>query len=102
MGGKEIKAIIYLNGVEIEGFIDTVLIASGRTANIENLKCETAGIRCDNSGILVANTLKSSNSNVYACGDCVSGPNFSHNFENQSRIVIKNSLFKFSDEFELF
>lgn len=40
------------------------------------------------------------NKRIYACGDCVPGPNFTHNSDVQARIVLMNSLFLGSENNE--
>ena len=56
-----------------------VLIATGRTPNIEDLNLEAAGIKYDKRGIIVDKTLQTSNKNVFAVGDCLDGYKFTHN-----------------------
>lgn len=36
---------------------------------------------------------RTTNKNVYACGDCIDGPKFTHNSDIQARYVIYNALF---------
>lgn len=57
-----------------------VLLATGRLANVENLGLEEAGVKFSNRGVTVDNYLRTSNPNIYSCGDCVEGGrNFTHN-----------------------
>lgn len=58
---------------------DAVLIATGRVANVEGLGLEAAGIKFDSKGVKVDKHLQTSNSNVFACGDCIEGYKFTHN-----------------------
>ena len=44
--------------------------------------------------------MKTTNDRIYACGDCVPGPNFTHNSDVQARIVLMNSLFLGSEDNE--
>ena len=50
-----------------------ILVATGRISNVEGLNLKTAGISNDN-GIIVDDTLKTTNPNIYAAGDCVRQP----------------------------
>ena len=69
------------------------MLAKGRIPNVENLGLEEAGITFDKSGITVNNFLQTSNENVYAVGDCIPGPKFTHNSDIHARYVIRNALF---------
>lgn len=48
---------------------DTILIATGRAANIEGLNLDAAGIAYDRKGILVNDNMETSVSGIYAIGD---------------------------------
>lgn len=43
--------------------------------------------------MVVNDYLQTTNPNIYACGDCVPGPNFTHNSDAQARMVLYNSFF---------
>ena len=58
---------------------DAILVATGRSPNVEGLNCEAAGIQYDQRGIKVDKHLQTTNKLVYAVGDCISGPKFTHN-----------------------
>ncbi len=83
--------------VETEGSrqkiaIDAVLVAAGRTANVENLGLEAAGVKFDRRGVNVDFTLTTSQPHIFACGD-VAGPYaFTHAADYQARIVVRNVL----------
>ena len=48
---------------------DTILIATGRAANIEGLNLDAAGVAYDRKGILVNDNMETSVSGIYAIGD---------------------------------
>ena len=74
---------------------EKVLVAVGRTANVQGLDLEKAGAKYSNKGVEVDATLRTSARNIYACGD-VAGPyQFSHMAEYQAVIVVGNALFPF-------
>lgn len=52
---------------------DVILLATGRTPNVESLKLEEAGVKYDRKGITVDKNLLTTNKNIYAAGDCVPG-----------------------------
>lgn len=75
-----------------------LLVAAGRTPNIEALNLEIAGIRHNAKGIDVDAGLKTSNRRIYAIGDCATGATdglqFTHVANYHAGIVIRNALFR--------
>ena len=71
-----------------------LLVAAGRTANIEGLGLEQAGIACDAGGIVVDKGLKTTNRRVYAIGDVAGHGQFTHLANRQAGLVIRNALFR--------
>ena len=69
------------------------MIAAGRIPNIEGLKCEKAGVSFEKFGIKVNNFLQTENENIFAVGDCLPGPKFTHNSDIHARYVVRNALF---------
>ena len=72
---------------------DAILVAVGRTPNLENLGLAEAGIRYTARGIGVDERLRTSNPRVFAAGDICSRYQFTHAADAMARIVIANSLF---------
>ena len=75
----------------VEG--DRLLVAIGRTPNIEGLGLEAAGIAYTPNGVTVNDRLRTSNAKVFACGDVCSPLQFTHVADFQARAVIQNALF---------
>lgn len=71
-----------------------LLVAAGRSARTAGLGLDAAGIKFDKSGIIVDKHLKTSTHGVYAAGDVVDGPRFTHVCSYHAGIVIKNALFR--------
>lgn len=70
-----------------------LLIAAGRKPNLENLGLDKAGVTLDKGRLVLDARLRTSNKNVYACGD-VAGPYlFTHMAEHQAGVVLRNALF---------
>lgn len=73
---------------------DQLLIATGRKPNVEELDLEVAKVNFDaRKGIEVNDLLQTSNSNIYAAGDCCTRFQFTHMADAMARIVIRNALF---------
>lgn len=71
-----------------------LLVAAGRTPNIEGLGLEGAGIAYSKRGITVDKRLRTSNKNIFAIGDVAGGPQFTHVAGYHAGIVIRQVCFK--------
>jgi pyruvate/2-oxoglutarate dehydrogenase complex dihydrolipoamide dehydrogenase (E3) component len=72
---------------------DEILIAVGRIPNVEGLGLEAAGVDYGAGGIAVNDRLRTSNSRIFAIGDCWSKHQFTHVADAHARLVIGNALF---------
>lgn len=72
---------------------DQVLVAVGRTPNVEGLGLEMAGVACGPGGVTVNDRLRTSNPRVFAVGDVWSPYQFTHSADAQARLVVANALF---------
>ena len=72
---------------------DAILVAVGRTPNLEGLELEAAGIRYTARGVEVDARLRTSSPRVFAAGDICSRFKFTHAADAMARIVIANALF---------
>jgi pyruvate/2-oxoglutarate dehydrogenase complex dihydrolipoamide dehydrogenase (E3) component len=73
-----------------------VLIAAGRRPNTEGLGLDDARIRHDGRGVAVNKHLRTSNRRVYAIGDVIGGPRFTHLAAHHAGLVVRNALFRHS------
>jgi len=92
--GEGIAAVVGDEGTEgrVEG--THLLIAAGRTPNVDGLGLDAAGIAFERRGVTVDARLRTTNRRVYAIGD-VAGPYpFTHTAGYQAGIVIRNILFR--------
>ncbi len=81
------------NSNPFETTVDKILIAVGRTPNLENLNLESANVKFNAHGIGVNDSLQTSNPKIFAAGDVCSKYKFTHAADFQARIVIQNALF---------
>ena len=72
---------------------DALLVATGRSPNVEGLNLEGAGVTHGAGGVGVDDRLRSSNRRIYAAGDVCSPFQFTHAADAMARIVIQNALF---------
>ena len=79
---------------------DEILVATGRSPNIEELGLDEIGVEADpQRGILVDDRLQTTNPLIYAAGDVCLEQKFTHAADFAARIVIQNSLFRGSRKF---
>ncbi len=70
-----------------------LLVAAGRTPNIEGLNLEAAGIAATAKGITVDKGLRTTNRKVFAIGDVAGGLQFTHVAGYHAGLVIRSALF---------
>jgi pyruvate/2-oxoglutarate dehydrogenase complex dihydrolipoamide dehydrogenase (E3) component len=71
---------------------DMLLIATGRVPVVEGLGLERAGVRYTVDGITIDAHLRTSASNIYAAGDVLGGPQYSHLAGWQGFQATRNAL----------
>lgn len=78
----------------VELAADEILAAVGRTPAVDGLDLERAGVRLDaQRGIAVDKRLRTSNPRIYAAGDVVGRPYFTHAAAQEARTAVRNMLF---------
>jgi pyruvate/2-oxoglutarate dehydrogenase complex dihydrolipoamide dehydrogenase (E3) component len=71
-----------------------LLVATGRKPNLKSLSLDRAEIAYTEEGIKVNEQLKTSNRRIYAVGDVIGGPKYTHLANYHAGIVIRNALFR--------
>ncbi len=72
---------------------ETLLLAQGRSPNIDNLGLDTININSTPRGIVVDNRMRTSHSHIYAPGDINGSFQFTHAAGYEAGIVISNAIF---------
>lgn len=72
---------------------DDVLVATGRTPNLEGLGLDAAGVTFTPTGVTVDDFLRTSNPRIFAAGDICTPYKFTHAADAMARIAIRNALF---------
>ncbi len=104
MLGVEIQRVAHENdtttlhaqrdGRQLEVLCDALLVATGRTPNVNGLQLDRANVAFDErTGVTVDDRLRTSNSRIYAVGDVSSALQFTHAADFQARLVVQNALF---------
>lgn len=90
--GDRVVSLTSEGGDEIR--VDTILVATGRVPNIDDLGIETAGVAVDDGrGVRVSDTLQTTNPRIYAAGDVCLEDKFTHAADASARLAIQNALF---------
>lgn len=99
IGVKEISyqnnqfRIFLENGKEIES--EALLVSVGRRPNVSSLNLEAAGVNYTDKGIPVDSYGRTNLPHIWAVGDVIGSPFFTHWAENQARSVLKSLLLPF-------
>jgi pyruvate/2-oxoglutarate dehydrogenase complex dihydrolipoamide dehydrogenase (E3) component len=84
--------VILEGGERLEG--SHLLVAAGRAPIVEGLDLDTAGIARTAKGITVDASLRTSNRNVWAIGDCNGLYAFTHMAGHEASLFIRGALFR--------
>ena len=85
-------AVVLDGGERLNG--SHMLVAAGRAPIIEGLDLETAGVAHTKRGITVDASLRTSNRNVWAIGDCNGLYAFTHMAGYEASLFIRGALFR--------
>jgi pyruvate/2-oxoglutarate dehydrogenase complex dihydrolipoamide dehydrogenase (E3) component len=78
-----------------------LLVAAGRRPRVKDIGLESAGIAYSDKGIQVDARLRTTNRHVFAVGDVIGGPQFTHLAAYHAGIVIRNALFRLPAKVDL-
>ena len=92
-GTREKTLFVRWGGETIEVTADEILVAAGRTPNVEGLNLEAVGVQFNARGVAVNDRLQTTNPRIFAAGDVCSPFKFTHAADFMARIVIQNALF---------
>ena len=76
-------------------FADALLVAIGRSANLQSLDLKSAGVDVNERGVRVTDYLQTSQRHIYAVGDVIGPFLFTHMADAQARVVVRNILMPF-------
>lgn len=92
--GKTVSLMIEKDGAMQEIAGSHLLVAAGRTPNMNGLNLDKAGVKFEKRGITVDAHLKTSNRRIFAIGDVSGGPQFTHVAGYHAGIIIRQICFK--------
>lgn len=76
-----------------EAYGDALLVAAGRAVHVESLALDVAGVEVNERGVVVDDSLRTKAKHIYAVGDCIDGPKFTHAAGWQAAHAVRNALF---------
>jgi pyruvate/2-oxoglutarate dehydrogenase complex dihydrolipoamide dehydrogenase (E3) component len=76
---------------EVRG--EVLLVATGRTPNVDTMDLPRAGVSFTERGVPVEGSLRTNVKHIYAAGDVLGGPQFTHYAGYQAFIAARNALF---------
>jgi pyruvate/2-oxoglutarate dehydrogenase complex dihydrolipoamide dehydrogenase (E3) component len=91
-GRKEVTLKVGDEPVTLSG--ETILVAMGRSPNIDDLGLEAAGVIFNRRGIEVDAKLRTSQKHIYGAGDVTGAFQFTHAAGYEGGIVISNAVFR--------
>jgi pyruvate/2-oxoglutarate dehydrogenase complex dihydrolipoamide dehydrogenase (E3) component len=71
-----------------------LLVAAGRRPNVAALDLDAGRIKSEPSGIVVDKRLRTTNKRVYAIGDVIGAPQFTHAANHQAALLARHLLFR--------
>ena len=87
------KLSVQSHGQQYDVTVDEILVAAGRTPNVEGLGLEEAGVQFDRRGVQVNGRLQTTNPKIFAAGDVCSPYKYTHAADAMAQIVVQNALF---------
>jgi pyruvate/2-oxoglutarate dehydrogenase complex dihydrolipoamide dehydrogenase (E3) component len=87
------KLSVQSHGQRYDVTVDEILVAGGRTPNVEGMGLEEAGVQFDRHGVKVNGRLQTSNPKIFAAGDVCSSYKYTHAADAMAQIVVQNALF---------
>jgi pyruvate/2-oxoglutarate dehydrogenase complex dihydrolipoamide dehydrogenase (E3) component len=77
---------------EVVREVDRILVAAGRRPRVDGLGLDAAGVECDEHGIRIDRTGRTTARSVWAIGDVTESYRFTHWASHQARLVVRNAL----------
>ncbi len=88
------REVVVRSGEEEQNLrAEALLVAMGRSPNLENLNLEGIGVEIDRRGITVDSRLRTARKHIYAAGDVTGAYQFTHAAGYEGGIVISNAVF---------
>ena len=73
---------------------DALLVATGRTPNVDSLNLEAAGVEYTEKGITVDDRCRTNQGHIFAVGDVTGRYQFTHMSEHMAKVAATNAILK--------
>ncbi len=91
----------FKDGTSLEG--EALLYALGRTANVDSLQIENTGVRVNEKGYIIVNSLFQTDArHIYAVGDVIGGPSLASTSMEQGRLAARHAFGAETHQFPTF
>jgi len=90
--GEEWVVTVLRDGARGAIRVAAVLVAAGRRAGVADLGLDLAGVAVGPDGIVVDRHARTSNPDIFACGDVIGQLRFTHAAGYQAAIAVRNAL----------
>jgi pyruvate/2-oxoglutarate dehydrogenase complex dihydrolipoamide dehydrogenase (E3) component len=94
VGNKQELVVAAKTGEEVTLLADKVLVAQGRSPNIDGLGLSEIGVAHGGGGITVDSRMRTSHSHIYAPGDVNGQFQFTHAAGHEGGVVVANAIFR--------
>ena len=92
--GSEKEVLIKdINGKEVNLRAEKILVAMGRTPNLDGLGLDDISVESERKGVKADDRLRTSQKHIYAAGDVTGAYQFTHAAGYEGGIVISNAIF---------
>jgi pyruvate/2-oxoglutarate dehydrogenase complex dihydrolipoamide dehydrogenase (E3) component len=91
--GGRVRLTVESHSKRYDEVVDKLLVAAGRSPNVEGLGLDAAGVTYSKKGVQVNDQLQTTQPHIYAAGDIRSLYQFTHAADFMARTVIRNALF---------
>ena len=103
--GPRVQEVLYQNGqfqldIGRKLSAQALLVSVGRRPNVEGLNLQAAGVAYSEKGIGVDAYGRTNRSHIWAVGDIIGSPFFTHWAENQARTVLTSLLLPFKKKID--
>jgi pyruvate/2-oxoglutarate dehydrogenase complex dihydrolipoamide dehydrogenase (E3) component len=93
LGNRREVAVKNQEGREIKLTAEEILVALGRTSNLDGLNLKQIGVDYDGRGLKVDQRLRTTQKHIYGAGDVTGAYQFTHAAGYEGGIVVANAIF---------
>jgi pyruvate/2-oxoglutarate dehydrogenase complex dihydrolipoamide dehydrogenase (E3) component len=85
----------------VETEVDTLLLATGRSPNVDGLNLDAAGVEHSRKGVPVDDKCRTNQSHIFAVGDVTGRYQFTHMSGHMAKVAVTNALLKMPSKIDI-